>query len=80
MGAEVEVKLCLGRYSEAIYESLLGEVSQSSPKRAEVSVALRGDCVELLVSSPSINATRSVINSYLYLIYAMISSVRGTEG
>lgn len=79
MTTRVEVRLCLGRYSEPIYESLLCEASQSSPKRAEVSVSLEGECVTLSVSSSRINAARSVVNSYLYLVYAMLSSLKSAE-
>jgi len=71
--SEAYVSLCLGKYSRPLYESLLAEVSQPSPRKASVNISLVDSCLSLTIKARDINSLRAVLNSYLYLIYAMYS-------
>jgi tRNA threonylcarbamoyladenosine modification (KEOPS) complex Pcc1 subunit len=73
---EAKVTLCLGPYSEAVYESLLAEVRQPAPRKADVSVELEGGCVKLYIRAGDVNQLRVVLNSYLYLVHAAYSTLK----
>ncbi|MCX8195803.1 MAG: KEOPS complex subunit Pcc1 [Acidilobaceae archaeon] len=77
--ASAQIVLCLGAYGKAIYESLLVELSQPSPRKATIEVEERGGCVELRLSAQSISSLRSVLNSYIYLTYAIYSSLKALQ-
>lgn len=73
---EAEVKLCLGHYSKPVYESLLAEVQQG-PRKAVINVSLEEGCVKLHVEAKRVNQVRAILNSYLQLIHAAYSTLRG---
>jgi len=74
--SEAEVTLCLGLYSKAVYESLLAEVTQPAPRKADISVLLEGDCVRLNIKASNVNQLRIVLNSYLHLVHAAYSTLK----
>ncbi len=76
MVSEAEVTLCIGFYSKAIYESLLAEVRQPAPRKADVSVQLENGCVKLNIRAGDVNQLRVVLNSYLYLVHAAYSTLK----
>ncbi|MEN3000095.1 MAG: KEOPS complex subunit Pcc1 [Acidilobaceae archaeon] len=77
--ASATITLCLEKYSPPLYESLLAELSQPSPKRAQLELELRGNCLELSFQANDLGSLRAVINSYLYLVYAMYSSLKALQ-
>ncbi|MCS7106863.1 MAG: KEOPS complex subunit Pcc1 [Acidilobaceae archaeon] len=73
------ITLCLEKYASPLYESLLAELSQPSPKKAQLEVYLRDNCIELRLNAKDVSSLRAVTNSYLYLVYAMYSSLKSVQ-
>lgn len=74
-----KIRLCLGDYSRALYESLLAEASQPAPAKAIVNVYMDDGCVVVDVKSENVSKLRAVLNSYMYLIYAALSTLASTS-
>lgn len=72
---ELKFKICLDGKADALYKSLLAEVNQSAPKKGKVKIEFNNDCIYLFVSSETLSGLRAISNSYLNLIYAIISSL-----
>ncbi|MDM7275733.1 MAG: KEOPS complex subunit Pcc1 [Thermoprotei archaeon] len=73
---EAELKLCLGEYSKHLYESLQAEARQQAPKKAQVEVSLEDSCVIITVKAATLSGLKAVINSHLYIVHAMYSTLK----
>ncbi len=68
-------KFCLGEFSKHIYEALIAEIDTPSPEKGKVSLALRDNCIHLMISSETISGFRALSNSFILLIHAAYSAI-----
>jgi tRNA threonylcarbamoyladenosine modification (KEOPS) complex Pcc1 subunit len=71
---DIIFKICVGNVANALYRSLIAEVNQEAPKKGKVSIEYNNDCLYLTISSDTLSGLRALSNSYLNLIYAMLTS------
>jgi tRNA threonylcarbamoyladenosine modification (KEOPS) complex Pcc1 subunit len=71
------VKVCLEPHLlEAVKDALEAEVRQpAAPSKGRVAVSLEGGCLTVEVESESLSGLRALLNSYIYLTHAALSSL-----
>ena len=72
---EIIFKICLGSLTDALYKSLIAEVNQEAPKKGRVNIEYNNGCLYLTILSDTLSGLRALSNSYMNLIYAMITSI-----
>ncbi len=77
---EADALLCLGKVSEALYRSLIAEISQAAPAKGQVEALLDGSCIRLRFRSKELSGLRALLTSYMFLIHAAYSALEAVRG
>ncbi|BAN90373.1 KEOPS complex subunit Pcc1 [Aeropyrum camini] len=78
MRYRAKLRFCLGEDSETVYRSLEAEARQRGPAKGVVRLSMDGGCVGLDIEARDLAGLRAIANSFILLIHASVSAIRGS--
>lgn len=75
--SEISIDLKNRRDAQAVYSALKPEaIEPPNPRRTRVSIDLVGSRVVIVIKAIDLASLRAALNSYIYLIYASLKSIK----